>query len=155
MPPTAATRRCGAPPIRPAPLQFFLELPKILNDPNLTVGPWIFLSNALAAFGARAVHAGACRWPCGASRVPLTPLAGARCCDRSSAAGSQPSEQGATLGACLQPSTPRPHPSRPGATTGLNMAVFLLIGKTSALTMNIAGVVKDWLLILLSFLMYK
>ena len=24
------------------------------------------------------------------------------------------------------------------------MAVFLLIGKTSALTMNIAGVVKDW-----------
>ena len=29
----------------------------------------------------------------------------------------------------------------------LNMAVFLLIGKTSALTMNIAGVVKDWLLI--------
>ena len=27
------------------------------------------------------------------------------------------------------------------------MAVFLLIGKTSALTMNIAGVVKDWLLI--------
>jgi hypothetical protein len=32
----------------------------------------------------------------------------------------------------------------------LNMAVFLLIGKTSALTMNIAGVVKDWLLIGLS-----
>ena len=27
------------------------------------------------------------------------------------------------------------------------MAVFLLIGKTSALTMNVAGVVKDWLLI--------
>ena len=38
---------------------------------------------------------------------------------------------------------------------GLNMAVFLLIGKTSALTMNIAGVVKDWILILLSYLMYK
>ena len=30
------------------------------------------------------------------------------------------------------------------------MAVFLLIGKTSALTMNIAGVVKDWMLIGLS-----
>eukprot|EP00850_Spirogloea_muscicola_P019446 SM000190S04882 [mRNA] locus=s190:243345:245598:- [translate_table: standard] len=29
----------------------------------------------------------------------------------------------------------------------LNLAVFLLIGKTSALTMNVAGVVKDWLLI--------
>lgn len=29
----------------------------------------------------------------------------------------------------------------------LNVAVFLLIGKTSALTMNVAGVVKDWLLI--------
>jgi len=30
------------------------------------------------------------------------------------------------------------------------MAVFLLIGKTSALTMNIGGVVKDWMLIGLS-----
>ncbi|KAI3949655.1 hypothetical protein MKW92_006634 [Papaver armeniacum] len=29
----------------------------------------------------------------------------------------------------------------------LNLAVFLLVGKTSALTMNVAGVVKDWLLI--------
>ena len=29
----------------------------------------------------------------------------------------------------------------------LNLAVFLLIGKTSALTMNVAGLVKDWLLI--------
>ena len=36
----------------------------------------------------------------------------------------------------------------------LNMAVFLLIGKTSALTMNIAGVVKDWMLIGLSVVMY-
>ncbi|MEW5298216.1 MAG: hypothetical protein WDW38_001058 [Sanguina aurantia] len=36
----------------------------------------------------------------------------------------------------------------------LNIAVFLLIGKTSALTMNVAGVVKDWLLILLSVVLY-
>lgn len=36
----------------------------------------------------------------------------------------------------------------------LNMSVFLLIGKTSALTMNVAGVIKDWLLILLSVLLY-
>ncbi len=36
----------------------------------------------------------------------------------------------------------------------LNMAVFLLIGKTSALTMNVAGVVKDWLLIGLSVWMF-
>lgn len=36
----------------------------------------------------------------------------------------------------------------------LNMAVFLLIGKTSALTMNIAGVVKDWLLIGLSVILF-
>ena len=35
------------------------------------------------------------------------------------------------------------------------MAVFLLIGKTSALTMNIGGVVKDWMLIGLSVLLYK
>eukprot|EP00249_Psilotum_nudum_P020554 c27755_g2_i1 orf=938-2026(-) len=33
----------------------------------------------------------------------------------------------------------------------LNLAVFLLIGKTSALTMNVAGVVKDWLLITFSW----
>ena len=37
---------------------------------------------------------------------------------------------------------------------GLNLSVFLLIGKTSALTMNIAGVVKDWILILLSVVLY-
>jgi hypothetical protein len=35
------------------------------------------------------------------------------------------------------------------------MSVFLLIGKTSALTMNVAGVLKDWLLIGVSVLLYK
>lgn len=39
--------------------------------------------------------------------------------------------------------------------TALNMSVFLLIGKTSALTMNVAGVVKDWLLIGLSALLFQ
>lgn len=34
-------------------------------------------------------------------------------------------------------------------------AVFMLIGKTSALTMNIAGVIKDWLLIFLSFYLFR
>ncbi|KAH9760721.1 putative sugar phosphate/phosphate translocator [Citrus sinensis] len=33
----------------------------------------------------------------------------------------------------------------------LNLAVFLLVGKTSPLTMNVAGVVKDWLLIAFSW----
>jgi hypothetical protein len=37
----------------------------------------------------------------------------------------------------------------------LNLAVFLLIGKTSALTMNIAGVIKDWMLIYFSFSLFK
>ena len=41
------------------------------------------------------------------------------------------------------------------AALGLNIAVFLVIGKTSALTMNIAGVIKDWGLIFTSFLLYK
>ena len=41
------------------------------------------------------------------------------------------------------------------AAFGLNMSVFMLIGKTSALTMNIAGVIKDWLLIGLSVLIFK
>lgn len=37
----------------------------------------------------------------------------------------------------------------------LNMSVFLLIGKSSALTMNVAGVLKDWMLIFLSMFLYK
>lgn len=37
----------------------------------------------------------------------------------------------------------------------LNLTFFLLIGKTSALTVNVAGVVKDWLLIALSFFIYR
>jgi drug/metabolite transporter (DMT)-like permease len=45
--------------------------------------------------------------------------------------------------------------SNAAAAFGLNMAVFLLIGKTSALTMNIGGVVKDWMLIGLSYVLYK
>lgn len=36
------------------------------------------------------------------------------------------------------------------AACSLNCAVFLLVGKTSALTLNVAGVVKDVLLIYLS-----
>ena len=34
-------------------------------------------------------------------------------------------------------------------------AVFMLIGKTSALTMNIAGVIKDWMLIFLSYYLFQ
>lgn len=45
--------------------------------------------------------------------------------------------------------------SNAAAAFGLNMSVFLLIGKTSALTMNIAGVIKDWMLIGLSVLLFK
>ncbi|KAL4319716.1 hypothetical protein GQ457_18G013680 [Hibiscus cannabinus] len=37
----------------------------------------------------------------------------------------------------------------------LNLSVFLLVGKTSALTMNVAGVVKDWLLIAFSWSVIK
>ncbi|GAB4820196.1 hypothetical protein N2152v2_007242 [Parachlorella kessleri] len=40
------------------------------------------------------------------------------------------------------------------AAFALNLAVFLLIGKTSALTMNIAGVIKDWMLIFFSFYLF-
>lgn len=35
-----------------------------------------------------------------------------------------------------------------------SQAVFMLIGKTSALTMNIAGVIKDWMLIFFSFYLF-
>ena len=45
-------------------------------------------------------------------------------------------------------------PHVPHLRIALNMAVFLLIGKTSALTMNIAGVVKDWMLIALSVILF-
>lgn len=44
--------------------------------------------------------------------------------------------------------------SNAAAAFGLNMSVFLLIGKTSALTMNVAGVIKDWMLIGLSVLLF-
>lgn len=37
---------------------------------------------------------------------------------------------------------------------GLNIAVYLLIGKTSALTMNVASVIKDWVCIGLSNLLF-
>jgi hypothetical protein len=37
----------------------------------------------------------------------------------------------------------------------LLQAVFLLIGKTSALTMNIAGVIKDWMLIFFSYYLFR
>ncbi|KAF8072357.1 putative sugar phosphate/phosphate translocator [Scenedesmus sp. PABB004] len=40
------------------------------------------------------------------------------------------------------------------AAFALNLAVFLLIGKTSALTMNIAGVIKDWMLIFASYALF-
>jgi hypothetical protein len=45
--------------------------------------------------------------------------------------------------------------SNASAAFALNLAVFLLIGKTSALTMNIAGVIKDWLLIFFSYYVFK
>ena len=41
------------------------------------------------------------------------------------------------------------------AAFALNLAVFLLIGKTSALTMNIAGVIKDWMLIFFSYAVFQ
>ena len=36
----------------------------------------------------------------------------------------------------------------------LNVSVYLLIGKTSALTMNVAGVLKDWILIFISSMLF-
>ncbi|KAI8468164.1 MAG: solute carrier protein [Monoraphidium minutum] len=44
--------------------------------------------------------------------------------------------------------------SNAAAAFALNLAVFLLIGKTSALTMNIAGVIKDWMLIFFSYALF-
>lgn len=38
--------------------QFFLELPKIMNDPSVRISPFIFVTNALAAFGEHAERAG-------------------------------------------------------------------------------------------------
>lgn len=37
---------------------------------------------------------------------------------------------------------------------GLNIASFLLLGRTSALTMNVCGVIKDWILIGLSMVIF-
>lgn len=40
------------------------------------------------------------------------------------------------------------------AAFALNCAVFMLVGKTSALTMNVAGVMKDVMLVYLSVTVY-
>lgn len=40
------------------------------------------------------------------------------------------------------------------AAFALNCAIFLLVGKTSALTLNVAGVVKDVVLVYLSVAVY-
>lgn len=39
-------------------------------------------------------------------------------------------------------------------TFALNLSVFLVISHTSALTIRVAGVVKDWLVVLLSALLF-
>lgn len=39
-------------------------------------------------------------------------------------------------------------------TFALNLSVFLVISQTSALTIRIAGVVKDWLVVLVSALLF-
>lgn len=39
-------------------------------------------------------------------------------------------------------------------TFGLNLSVFLVIQHTSALTIRVAGVVKDWVVVLLSALLF-
>ena len=42
-----------------------------------------------------------------------------------------------------------------GTAFALNCASFLLIGNTSALTLQLAGVVKDWLLIVMSAAVFR
>lgn len=42
-----------------------------------------------------------------------------------------------------------------GMAFSLNCASFLLIGNTSALTLQLAGVVKDWLLIVMSAFVFR
>lgn len=39
-------------------------------------------------------------------------------------------------------------------TFALNLSVFLVISHTSALTIRVAGVVKDWMVVLLSALLF-
>jgi hypothetical protein len=120
----------------------FIELPKMMADPNLVVQPGWILMSAVAAFGARrrrpAPRCCALCLPCAAA-TPRSALLWRL-------AARRPASRAA-----------RPHraPQSPAPPAALNMSVFLLIGKTSALTMNVAGVLKDWLLIIVSVLMYK
>lgn len=126
----------------------FLELPKIMNDPTVRISPFVFLTNALAAFGEPA--GGMCfkfsrRRGQGMQSRCLRPHATCpgHCASISDSWRiSPPTCSGFWI-------------DQPTLVAGLNMAVFLLIGKTSALTMNIAGVVKDWMLIGLSVWMFK
>ncbi len=58
------------------------------------------------------------------------------------------------LAAGLEPAPPDEHLLTALLCPGLDAQVFLLIGRTSALTLNIGGVAKDWLLIGLSVTLY-
>ena len=107
----------------------YIELPRIMNDPNVVINVPLLLGSAAIAFGEEGRGKGrSLQWP---GSVPI------------------PSLEDSPYN--LPSSLPSPPPPPPAA---LNMAVFLLIGKTSALTMNIAGVVKDWMLIGLSVAMF-
>ena len=112
--------------------------------------PSVFIANALAAFALNLVRV----W----LRAPVMALGitPASCLGRGHLLTGRPaqwklgapSRQPTSLLSCGVQSGPL------NAAPPLQ-AVFLLIGKTSALTMNIAGVIKDWMLIFFSFYIFK
>lgn len=126
-----------------------LEATKLSSDPNLDINPFLFITNAMAAFGALPALPPAGPGPGRLHRQHGSSALGCRRARRASFP--------ALWSPALSPTHPYRAPCRPLPLlpAGLNMAVFLLIGKTSALTMNIAGVVKDWMLIGLSVWMFK
>lgn len=160
-----------------------VELSKLRSTHDWTFNPSVMLANALTAFilnlvgggrfGLRAAGAcfqvgGAGLWPRAKSRTAMH--------QRLACAGSgmlTHTQRVRHVGLCAGSDSWRccwcrmlhdggppvahgwhtPSPSPPHSFP--RKAVFLLIGKTSALTMNIAGVIKDWMLIFFSFYLFK
>ncbi len=123
----------------------YIELPKIMVDPAVNINIPLLLASATVAFGESLPLESQVFFTTFLYTLSRCEVLGLWSFLTASGCVLFPTLM--LLGCLIRHTFPPP--------PALNMAVFLLIGKTSALTMNIAGVVKDWLLIGLSVLLFK
>ena len=150
-----------------------LEAGPLLREPHLPISPHLFLTSGVLAFGEWGQRPLAQRW-CMWLYQPPNPLraapAGRVATAGIGAAAAGAGGPGEHLRECLRALAfpPRPasllHPPDclpgrcpvpPHLGAALNLAVFLLIGRTSALTAKVAGLGKDIALIALSLVLFN